>query len=195
MVMELLVKNHLKVLLVVIIFISSSETSMAQDLFSTLLNGKVETKKDYYPDGRLKKIANYRNGKMINSEMYYKSGKTMVKATFTQAGNDTYINFKMYWGTPDDQIEMKELSYPGLTEGLKKHFSHEELDLIKMNRCHNADGVSYEENFKNGLIKEGISKDYYCNGIIKYKDTYVNGELKSRKAYDEDGKLKFDQNY
>lgn len=58
---------------------------------------------------------------------------------------------------------------------------------------------------ENGIKKEesecmndklnGISKLYDSRGILRYKDTYKNGEKTNRKAYDEEGKLEFDQNY
>ena len=167
---------------------------MAQDLFSTLLNGKVETKKDYYPDGKLKTLSNYSDGRLISREAYYKSGKILGKAKFAQIGNDTYVNIRAYWGTPDDQIELKNEQNPTLATLSKRYFTPQELEAIKLTQCDNASGVIYEENLKNGK-RGGVYKEYYCDGIIKYKDTYSNGELKNRKAYDKEGKLKFDQSY
>lgn len=51
-----------------------------------------------------------------------------------------------------------------------------------------------ERNYKNNK-REGISKTYYESGGIEYIDTYKNGEKINRKAYDEEGKLKFNQDY
>lgn len=42
---------------------------------------------------------------------------------------------------------------------------------------------------------EGIARIYYSDGEIKYIDTYKNGEKINRKAYDKEGKLRFDQDY
>jgi len=51
-----------------------------------------------------------------------------------------------------------------------------------------------EWNHKNGKL-EGISKGYFESGGIAYIDTYKNDKKINRKAYTEEGQLKFDQNY
>ena len=48
--------------------------------------------------------------------------------------------------------------------------------------------------FKDGK-HEGKSKIFRENGSIAYIDIYKNGVKVNRKAYDEEGKLKFEQNY
>jgi len=42
---------------------------------------------------------------------------------------------------------------------------------------------------------DGISKVFYKNGEVAYIDTYVNGEKSKRIAYDQYGRLKFEQDY
>ena len=54
--------------------------------------------------------------------------------------------------------------------------------------------LSGEMNFKNDKL-EGISNTYYENGDYQYIDTYKNGKKINRKAYTEEGQLKFEQNY
>lgn len=43
--------------------------------------------------------------------------------------------------------------------------------------------------------KTYISKEYYENGNLHYIDNYKDGEQIRRRAYDEEGKLRFDQKY
>jgi antitoxin component YwqK of YwqJK toxin-antitoxin module len=40
-----------------------------------------------------------------------------------------------------------------------------------------------------------VCKEYYENGDIRYIDNLKNGEKISRKAFDEEGKIKFEQKY
>jgi len=69
------------------------------------------------------------------------------------------------------------LSFP---EVKKEHYPSGELKI--------------EYNYKNNRL-EGITKWYYESGEILYIDTYKNGQKINRKAYDERGKLDFDQDY
>lgn len=48
--------------------------------------------------------------------------------------------------------------------------------------------------FKDGK-PYGIVKTYYRNGELEYLDTYENSKKINMKAYDNEGKLRFDQNY
>jgi antitoxin component YwqK of YwqJK toxin-antitoxin module len=43
--------------------------------------------------------------------------------------------------------------------------------------------------------KEGIEKFYYKSGGYQYIDTYKDGKKNNRKAYSEEGYLKFNQDY
>tara|TARA_B100002003_G_C13853808_1_gene418364 strand:+ start:265 stop:666 length:402 start_codon:yes stop_codon:yes gene_type:complete len=54
--------------------------------------------------------------------------------------------------------------------------------------------LQWEENYKNGK-KNGVSREYYNNGEIRFIDTYKNDIKVNRKAYTEEGKLKFNQDY
>jgi len=52
----------------------------------------------------------------------------------------------------------------------------------------------FELNYKNDKL-EGVSKTYYKNGEYMYIDTYKNDKKINRKAYTEEGQLKFEQDY
>ncbi len=51
-----------------------------------------------------------------------------------------------------------------------------------------------EENYKGDKL-EGITKTYYESGQLQGEANFKNGVIISEKKYDEDGKLKFDQDY
>jgi len=51
-----------------------------------------------------------------------------------------------------------------------------------------------EDHYKNDKL-EGISKIYDNEGQIRYITRYKKGRKINRKAYDKDGKLKFDFDY
>jgi hypothetical protein len=52
----------------------------------------------------------------------------------------------------------------------------------------------YERNYINDKL-EGIARNYYENGEYKYIDTYKDGKKINRKAYTEEGQLKFNEDY
>jgi hypothetical protein len=54
--------------------------------------------------------------------------------------------------------------------------------------------IQHKLNFLNDKL-HGVVKSYYGNGALCYKDTYKHGEKINRRAYDEEGRLKFDQDY
>lgn len=62
------------------------------------------------------------------------------------------------------------------------------------NEYYESGQIQAEYNFKNGKLN-GISKAYYENGKYQYIDTYKNNIKINRKAYTEEGKLEFDQDY
>ena len=51
-----------------------------------------------------------------------------------------------------------------------------------------------EINYKDDK-RDGICKEYYKDGTYKHIDIYKNDKLIKRKAYDERGKLEFEENY
>ena len=51
-----------------------------------------------------------------------------------------------------------------------------------------------EENYKGDKL-EGTTKTYYGNGQLEGEANFKNGVIISEKKYNEDGKLKFDQDY
>jgi len=56
-------------------------------------------------------------------------------------------------------------------------------------------GIKHEESEFSNDKKHGVSKLYDEHGRLRYKDTYKVGEKINRKAYSEEGRLLFDQDY
>jgi hypothetical protein len=59
---------------------------------------------------------------------------------------------------------------------------------------YDSGAIMHKLNFLNDK-PHGVVRTYYENGALCYKDTYKYGEKTNRKAYDEEGRLKFDQDY
>jgi len=57
------------------------------------------------------------------------------------------------------------------------------------------DGIKAEESEYVNDKLHGVSKLYDSRGVLRYRDAYKIGEKTNRKAYDSEGKLKFDQDY
>lgn len=149
-------------------------------------NEKPVVKKIYYPNGKLLSETTYRCGRLdgesksfsddggIHIWQYYDGklgyAEDKDKEGFT-IGESTY-NFsgrliKSTLSYPMSFIAMRECDYTG------DYITADRIDIMRLRLC----------------------KTYYKYGDIRYIDTYSNGTVANRKAYDEDGKLKFEQNY
>jgi len=142
--------------------------------------GLAEVKKEYYPSGKLRYEWNYKNGKKegIGKE-YYESGKIEKEYNFKDGKQDGITKRYYKSGELSSECTYKE----GKEEGISKYYYDYESGALRA-----------EFNYKGGK-KEGISRVYYPNGEIQYIDTYKNGQRTNRKAYDEKGKLEFEQDY
>lgn len=98
-------------------------------------------------------------------EIYYKDGK--------QSGLETYYD-------SNGKIFSECNWINGKKNGLYKYYRN---------------GILYgEDNYTNDM-QEGISRDFYENGEVKYIDTFKKGKKLNRKMYDENGKQIFSQDY
>jgi len=100
--------------------------------------------------------------------------------TFAQDSKDSKDGIvKYYYGSGTLMVEWNYKD--GKLEGITKTY-------------YESGALKAEWNYKDDTL-DGISKLYYESGGIKYIDTYKNGELVRRKAYDEKGNLKFARDY
>lgn len=58
----------------------------------------------------------------------------------------------------------------------------------------NGQRYKQEVQYRSGKI-EGISKTFYPNGAIRYFDVYKHNQLVLRKAFDQDGRFLFEEDY
>ena len=103
------------------------------------------------------------------------------------------------------QLRFKKNFKNGKLEGITKHYYESgKLHFEENYKNGKLEGISkiyyesgqlwIEVNYKNSE-REGISKVYYESGKYQYIDTYKNDKKINRKAYTEEGHLKFDQDY
>jgi MORN repeat protein len=78
---------------------------------------------------------------------------------------------------------------------LKGEINFENGKLEGVSKFYYKNGKTQSELLFKGGKLDGISKKYYDSGLYAYLDSYNEGELISRKSYDKEGKLKFEQNY
>jgi antitoxin component YwqK of YwqJK toxin-antitoxin module len=89
--------------------------------------------------------------------------------------------------------EMLKEYYPSGKLHFERNYENGKLEGITKEYCESGE-LGAEINYKNG-VQDGLTKIYYDNGEIAFIDTYKNGKKINSKAYDEERKLKFDQNY
>ncbi len=210
--------------------------------FPNQQTGKVEIKKTYYPNGKLKLESSYKNNSLHGtSKLYRESGELWKEINYVNSKKDgiskTYhsgdplpIYAKLFngdWeeenykngkldgfsttynknGYPRIQVtyesgQIKNLTsfedgYPTYTIYYKfgkanKLTTYYSMSILR-HPYQECDGRQDGDNLVPTL--HGICKTYYESGEIQYIDTYKNGNKLSRKAFNEEGKLKFEQNY
>ena len=165
--------------------------------------GKIPdgTVSEYYKSGELRFEFNYKNGKYEGiSREYYNSGKLSAETNFKNGIRDgiskefyesgavkkeaQYINNKLEW--------VKEYYERGK---LKRVWGYKAGKREGMTRGYYESGkLSGEVNFKDDKL-DGISKLYYENGMLKQVDTYKNGKVIGRKAYNINGEPECEQDF
>ncbi len=77
---------------------------------------------------------------------------------------------------------------------LEKNYNEGKEDGIQKEWYENGQ-LKYERNFKEGK-KDGIQKEWYENEQLFYEGNYKKGEFEGKqKMWDEDGQLKLEENY
>ncbi|HAR62042.1 MAG: hypothetical protein DKM50_01735 [Candidatus Margulisiibacteriota bacterium] len=159
--------------------------------------------REYYLNGNLKIQKYYKNGIEDGEYIgFYENGKVEFKGRFKQGTNDgvcleyyengvvaaemNYNNGNLngdwneYYG--DGSIKTKKTFKDGKQHGI--FTTHDKSGRL-------VDHMSYAD----GKVLFGTRKEYYENGLTKYMDSYRNGVKISRRAYEENGNLKFTKNY
>ena len=134
--------------------------------------------KIYYPEGQLHKVFNYVNGEDEGtSKYYYRSGELGLVINYKNGKkNGEEI---LYYKT--GELASTSQFINGMPVGLfKTYFPNGRVQYIH----------DYSQGWKNYTIKE-----YDYNGNLRFVDTYINDEKVNRKAFNEQGKLTFSQDY
>lgn len=132
--------------------------------------------KEYYPDGKLKVEAQYKDNFLNgNYKEYYQNGNLAVEENYKN-GKLEGIK-KVYF--ENGNIEWEAIYKEGVEDGLHKKYSGKGILLL-------------EAYFKNGK-QDGLTKSYYEDGLLESKQEYKN-DIPNGKAlfYYTNGQLKMD---
>lgn len=150
-------------------------------------NGGDGVEKEYDAEGHLKAETSYENQKRhgIRKE-YYRNGSLKYEDTF-------HRNYR---------VERKKYSKDGTLEFAEKYqenWVNRTLFYLAVNLNETIDPDVVKKYYLDGSLKEevtsrmgtrdGISRVYHRNGLLKYEDTFRNGRFLRRKYYDFEGRL------
>ncbi len=162
------------------------------------LSGGKETRKEYYPDGKLMSLCEYTKEGLLDgtcktydiegtlfSENTYKDNIQTGRKTLYQNGTlqrmDTYRDGKMN-GPSKQYYESGKL---------KSETTYKDGKLVGPAKGYHESGMLKSElTYKDGKAI-GPFKQYYENGKLKFETTYWDGQaIGAWKEYDENGNLK-----
>ena len=135
---------------------------------------KYETKKEYYPDGKLCAIYTYNDAGLRDgiAKFYFPNGKLQAEVTYN---NNVRVGItKKYYesGTLESEWNYKDGKKNGISKGYGR-----------------TGELEYERYYKDGEI-DGTDKLYFRSGFLSRMAIYSNGILlrPSVICFDEDGK-------
>lgn len=161
-------------------------------------NGK-ETQN--YPNGKLKYSISVVNEKYEGSlTQYYDNGHVKEKSTFKNGNRDG--KYEDFYNYPENQLMSTGLYANGVPVGeWKNYYANGKMEETgKYNKNGEKDGVwkTYFDNdtlssievFSNGKL-DGLNKNFDDNGFLTEEYTYKNDILQEYKAYNNSGKIIF----
>lgn len=173
-----------------------------QDMLQSANTIPDGTIKEYYENGRIKTIRNYKQGVPEGtSQDFYDTGNPMFTHNYTKGRKDGLSRWYYRNGMVKYEYEYKD----GILEGMiYKYYQSGKMAAAWTYRNGKREGTTTSYN-RNGSIKaewnyksdelDGMSRIFYDSGGIHYIDTYRTGRKINRKAYDRQGKLAFEQDY
>jgi len=158
--------------------------------------------REYYESGKLKAEWNYEKGKPDGiCKTYYESGELMFEYNYKD-GDREGITRSFYMS---GRLKYEYKYRGGKLDGtVKKYYRNGNIAFVWKYKDGKREGIAKSYS-KNGSLKakwnykddqlNGMIRIYYKSGGIKYIDTYRGGYKVNRKAYEQRGKLEFDQDY
>ncbi len=139
-----------------------------------------------YRNAKLRLEINFKDDTMVGSKIYDEKNNVIQESYYP----DEITEKRMIY-IPYNYDTNETLSVPVLF--MEENFKDDKLE--GKTTIYRPDGsVSVEWNYHNDK-PDGVTKVYYHSTVVQYADTYKDGVKINRKAYDEEGKLKFEQNY
>jgi len=139
-----------------------------------------------YKNAKLRLEINYKDNTMIGLKYYDEKNNVILEIYYPDEITEKHMIY-----VPYNFDTHESLSVPALfMEENIKNDKREGKTIV-----YYSDGyVAAEWNYHNGK-PDGVTKIFYHSTVVHFADTYKDGVKINRKAYDEEGKLKFDQNY
>ena len=181
-------------------------------------------KKTYYPSGKLENESSYRCGILDGiSKSYKENGEIISEGTYKNGKRSGFTSSFLldesreeirYWDDKENQYTRMSYDLNGKLKSREQYKNGLIASRQEFNERGNYYAQYYYRNgeeikrtyyYPNGVARHleykmendqiQIRKEYYENGVIHYIDNYKDREIISRKAFDEEGKLKFEQKY
>ena len=146
---------------------------------SVFKNGIIIKSQEYYKSGNIEEEIFFTDGTLTMMKEYYENGKLEEQYNLK---NRTYVEYNED-GTVDEEGEIDDFTL-GILVGVSSLTNLVVLtELVEMP---GGSGIN-KEYYENGIIKEeisykdgklnGISKEYYENGSLKSESTFKDGVL------------------
>ena len=165
-----------KAVLVIFLIFALPIVSYGQDVSG---GGSKETRKEYYPDGKLKSLCEYNKAGLLDGtcKSYDQAGSVFLENTYK-----------------DNMQTGRKNLYPN--GALQRVYTYKDGKMNGPSKQYYESGkLKFEVNYKDGQAF-GPSKGYYESGMLKSELTYKDGKaIGPFKQYYEKGMLKFETTY
>ena len=173
---------------------------MALIAFSSLIfTSCTSTNKEYYPDGKLKSMAEFKNGKQNGAyRTYFKNGNLEKEGNFIDGKLQGKFNEYERGGkirtvsyfTNGIQDSTMTTYFENGTISMQAHFKNGKQDGNM--KVYNSKGkLTSEQEFKEGML-DGQYKRYYDNGTIERIEFYKDNRAVYSEEHDKVGNFKGD---
>ncbi len=155
----------------------------------------------FYAGGQVRLEGNYKNDKRSGVwKFYYTDGKPEQTGNYLNGMEDGLWT----WYFPNGVLRREENYIRGHEDGLSTEYDENSVVLAQGEYIEGLEegawiykigNITQKGSYKAGL-KDGIWKEYYADGVVKFEGNYVQGLPDGKhKLFYENGKIREEQNY
>ncbi len=164
---------------------------------------KEQQQKEFFSNGKVKTIVNYKNGKKNGlSVEYYDNGNKKKEEKY----KDNELDGKVFEYYPTGKVKSVSNYIAGKLEGLIQEYYEDGAVSKTMFYSNNQLGGQYKSYYKNGVVstevqykngqRDGAYKEYFEDGKTKYLEEYKNGVVDGiAREYYPNGQLQYENSY